>query len=145
MFDAVVRRYPAEVWGRRQNAFPILDIAADKRWQYASLADAGPWLIGCEIAPPQVRASLAVHAAGDTGVSWLVSAYSFGALASELCERLNVRLPDGRVALLRFYDARVMPHMASLFELTQRVQFFSPTYNWLVETNGQLTGVHPHA
>ncbi len=86
-----------------------------------------------------------MHAAGDTGVSWLVSAYSFGALASELCERLNVRLPDGRVALLRFYDARVMPHMASLFELTQRVQFFSPTYNWLVETNGQLTGVHPHA
>jgi hypothetical protein len=90
-------------------------------------------------------ASLAKHTAGAIGVSWLVSAYSFAALAGELRERLDVRLPDGRVALLRFYDARVMPDIAKLFKLTQRVQFFSSTYDWLVETNGQLTGVHPDA
>lgn len=125
---------------RSNGAIALFDYTPD-----ASLADAGPWLIDYEIAHPQIRASLAMHAAGATGVSWLVSAYSFGALAGELRERLDVRLPDGRVALLRFYDARVMPDMAKLFELTQRVQFFSSTYDWLVETNGQLIGVHPHA
>jgi aromatic ring-cleaving dioxygenase len=125
---------------RSNGAIALFDDTPD-----ASLADAGPWLIDYEIAHPQMHASLAKHTAGAIGVSWLVSAYSFAALAGELRERLDVRLPDGRVALLRFYDARVMPDIAKLFKLTQRVQFFSSTYDWLVETNGQLTGVHPDA
>lgn len=87
----------------------------------------------------------AIHFLIDIRFRQMMNTNSFEALAGELRDRLDVRLPDGRVALLRFYDARVMPDMAKLFELTQRVQFFSSTYDWLVETNGQLTGVHPHA
>lgn len=111
----------------------------------ASLADAGPWLFDWERAPGSARRVLSVMAGGATGVSWLISAYPIESLADELRRRLDVRLPDGRTALLRFYDARIMADMASLMELTQRMQFFVPTFNWLVEVNGKLKGVHPHA
>ena len=123
-----------------QAAVALLDGTPD-----ASLADAGPWLLEWERASGNVRHALSAMAAESTGVSWLISAYPIESLADELRKRLDVRLPDGRTALLRFYDARIMADMASLMEHTQRMQFFVPTFNWLVEVNGKLKGVHPHA
>lgn len=83
--------------------------------------------------------------ASADGVSWLISAYPSQDLAHELAGRLNARVPDGRTALLRFYDARLMGEMASLFSFTQRIEFFVPTFDWFVEIHGELTRVHPHA
>ncbi|MFG7152706.1 DUF4123 domain-containing protein, partial [Burkholderia pseudomallei] len=88
---------------------------------------------------------LAELAAGPVGMSWLISAYPFERLAAELREHLDVRLPDGRTALLRFYDARIMPDIARVMRDAQRSHFFVATYDWLVEIDGRLTGVHPHA
>ncbi|WP_273945571.1 hypothetical protein [Burkholderia pseudomallei] len=45
----------------------------------------------------------------------------------------------------RFYDARIMPDIARVMSDAQRSQFFVATYDWLVEIDGRLTGVHPHA
>ncbi|KWE79362.1 DUF4123 domain-containing protein [Burkholderia territorii] len=125
---------------RSQGAVALFDGTPD-----ASLADAGPWLLDWERTPGSIRHALSAMAGGSTGVSWLISAYPIESLADELRRRLDVRLPDGRTALLRFYDARIMADVASLMELTQRMQFFVPTFNWLVEVNGKLKGVHPHA
>ncbi|KVZ06444.1 DUF4123 domain-containing protein [Burkholderia ubonensis] len=125
---------------RSQSAVALFDGTPD-----ASLADAGPWLIDYERAAAAIRQTLSIMASGSTGVSWLISAYPIESLADELRNRLDVRLPDGRTALLRFYDARIMADMALLMEFTQRMQFFVPTFNWLVEVNGKLKGVHPHA
>ncbi|WP_175916328.1 DUF4123 domain-containing protein [Burkholderia sp. BCC1638] len=125
---------------RSQAAVALFDGTPD-----ASLADAGPWLLDYERATGNVRRSLSVMAGGSAGVSWLISAYPIESLADELRGRLDARLPDGRTALLRFYDARVMADVASLMEFTQRMQFFVPTFDWLVEVNGKLKGVHPHA
>lgn len=111
----------------------------------ASLADAGPWLIDFEDAPGSVRQSLFALGDGAEGVSWLISGYPFPALADELRGRLNARMPDGRTALLRFYDARLIGEIASLFSFTQRIEFFVPTFDWLVQVNGDLIRVHPHA
>lgn len=111
----------------------------------ASLADAGPWLIDFAEAPGSVQQSLFAMGAGAEGVSWLISAYPFLDLGHELAGRLNARMPDGRTALLRFYDARLMGEIASLFSFTQRIEFFVPTFDWLVEIDGELTRVHPHA
>ncbi|CAB3672755.1 hypothetical protein LMG22037_02032 [Paraburkholderia phenoliruptrix] len=111
----------------------------------ASLADAGPWLIDFEEAPGSVKQSLFAMGAGADGVSWLISAYPFPELAHELAGRLNARMPDGRTALLRFYDARLMAEIARLLSFTQRIEFFVPTFDWFVEINGELTRVHPHA
>ncbi|KWH19604.1 DUF4123 domain-containing protein [Burkholderia multivorans] len=125
---------------RSQAAAALFDGTPD-----ASLAEAGPWLFDWERASGSVRRTLSAMAGSSTGVSWLISAYPIESLANELRRRLDVRLPDGRMALLRFYDARIMADMASLMELTQRMQFFVPTFDWLVEVNGKLKGVHPHA
>ncbi|KVP78232.1 hypothetical protein WJ94_15230 [Burkholderia ubonensis] len=125
---------------RSQSAVALFDGTPD-----ASLAEAGPWLIDYERAAGAIRQPLSIMASGSTGVSWLISAYPIESLADELRNRLDVRLPDGRTALLRFYDARIMADMASLMEFTQRMQFFVATFDWLVEVNGKLKGVHPHA
>lgn len=125
---------------RSQAAVALFDDTPD-----ASLADAGPWLFDWERASGSIRRVLSAMAGGSAGVSWLISAYPIESLADELRQRLDVRLPDGRTALLRFYDARIMADVASLMELTQRMRFFVPTFDWLVEVNGKLKGVHPHA
>ncbi|UOB57561.1 DUF4123 domain-containing protein [Burkholderia pyrrocinia] len=125
---------------RSQSAAALFDNTPD-----SSLADAGPWLVDYELASGNTRRTLSAMANSSPGVSWLISAFPIESLADELRNRLDVRLPDGRTALLRFYDARIMADVASLMEFTQRMQFFVPTFNWLVEVNGKLRGVHPHA
>ncbi|PPK45909.1 uncharacterized protein DUF4123 [Trinickia symbiotica] len=109
------------------------------------MADAGPWLIDFAEAAPSVKQSLFAMGAGAEGVSWLISAYPFPALAEVLAGRLNARVPDRRIALLRFYDARLTGEIAGLFSFTQRIEFFAPTFDWLVQINGELTRLHPHA
>ncbi|CAJ2759178.1 Uncharacterised protein [Burkholderia pseudomallei] len=113
--------------------------------QDASLADAGPWLIDVEQAPITMHRTLHELAGGADGVSWLISAYPFRSLAQELRERLDVQMPDGRTALLRFYDARLIGDIARLLSFSQRAEFFVPTFDWLVEINSEITRVHPHA
>lgn len=111
----------------------------------ASLADAGPWIIDVADASVDIKRTLLALAAGAEGVSWLISAYPFRGLAHELRERLDVRMPDGRTALLRFYDARVIGQIAGLLSFSQRAEFFVPTFDWLVQINDDLMRVHPHA
>ncbi|MFY4696766.1 DUF4123 domain-containing protein [Burkholderia glumae] len=125
---------------RSQAAVALFDGTPD-----ASLAEAGPWLLAWEQTSSSLRHTLSAMAAGPAGVSWLISAYPIESLADELRHRLDVRLPDGRIALFRFYDARIAADMTSLMSLSQRLQFFVPTFDWLVEVNGTLHGVHSHA
>ena len=125
---------------RSTSTIALFDGTAD-----ASLADAGPWLIDFAQTSEAVRQSLFNLGANSEGASWLISAYPFDALADELRGRLNARMPDGRTALFRFYDARLIGDIARLLSLTQRIQFFVPTFDWLVQIDGELTRVHPHA
>ncbi|MCM2552720.1 DUF4123 domain-containing protein [Burkholderia glumae] len=140
LVDGLLYADQAGVPQRSQASVALFDQTPD-----ASLADAGPWLFDYELASGATRAGLASLAAGAGGVSWLISAYRVDALADELRRRLDARLPDGRTALLRFYDARIMPDIAATMELSQRMQFFVVVFDWLVERDGRLTGVHPHA
>lgn len=109
----------------------------------ASLADAGPWLIDFEGASTAMRHALLELAAGASGVAWLTTAYQFRSLARELRERLDVRMPNGGTALLRFYDARVLGDIARVLSSSQRAVFFVPAFDWLVQINGELIRVHP--
>lgn len=111
----------------------------------AALADAGPWLIDFDQASHAVRQSLFNMGAAPEGVSWLISAYPFEGLAHELRGHLDARMPDGRTALLRFYDARLIGDIAALFSLPQRMQFFVSMFDWLIQINDELMRVHPNA
>ena len=125
---------------RSAAAVALFDGTAD-----AALAEAGPWLIDFELTSPAIRRALFDMAAGEFGVSWLISAYSSDELAHELRTRLDVGMPGGRTALLRFYDARLMGDIAALLSFSQRATFFVPTFDWLVQLHGEFKRVHPHA
>ncbi len=140
LVDGLLYAEQAGVPQRSQASIALFDQTQD-----ASLADAGPWLFDYDLAGGATRAGLASLAAGAGGVSWLISAYRIDALGDELRRRLDARLPDGRTALLRFYDARIMPDIAAMMEFSQRMQFFVVVFDWLIERDGRLTGVHPHA
>jgi Domain of unknown function (DUF4123) len=133
------RTHPAAL-KRSEAAIALFEGTAD-----ASLADAGPWLLDFEHVSADMRRTLLELAASTDGVSWLISAYPFPSLAQELRERLDVRMPDGRTALLRFYDARLIIDIAGLLSLSQRAEFFSPTIDWLTEIASELSRVHPYA
>ncbi|KVD72784.1 hypothetical protein WI89_13740 [Burkholderia ubonensis] len=122
------------------SAVALLDGTPD-----ASLADAGPWFFDYELADSTTRNVLTSLAQGEYGVNWIISAYQPRLLAGELRERLDAILPDGRTAMLRYYDARVMRHFVSALSSAERTMFFSPTFDWLIEIDGQLFRVHPHA
>lgn len=140
LVDGLAYADRASAPARSQAVAALFDRTAD-----ASLADAGPWLIDYELAGSAVQTRLAMLAAEHGGVSWLISAHGIASLADELRLRLDARLPDGRTALLRFYDARIMPDIAAMMSTLQRMQFFVVTFDWLVEVDGRLTGVHPYA
>jgi hypothetical protein len=108
-----------------------------------SLADAGPWLL--DATPAQSRHPLRRLANSDSGISWLISTTSIATLADELRDRLDVRLPDGRTALFRFYDARIAPDLSRLMDPMQRHRFFSVACNWHTEVNGTLMEIYRHA
>lgn len=124
----------------RDAAIALLDATPD-----ASLADAGPWLFDFAAVDGDCRRVLGQLAQGEYGVSWIISAYQPHQLAGELRERLDGVLPDGRSVMLRYYDARVMRHFAPALSPTERTTFFSPTFDWLIEIDGQLFRAHPHA
>lgn len=136
----------ALLFGRREPVErPAATIALFDGTPDASLADAGPWLIDFVEASDGVQQRLLGMGAEAEGVAWLISAYPFLGLADELRSRLNARMPDGRTALLRFYDARLVADIANLLSFSQRAEFFVSTFDWLVQINGELTRVHPHA
>lgn len=142
LFDALMytRADDAAALERSTSAVALFDGTPD-----ASLADAGPWLVDVKLSPPGMQRTLRTLAAGAGGMSWLISAYGLPSLAHHLRERLDVRMPDGRTALLRFYDARLVGGIAGLLSFSQRAEFFVPTFEWIVEMQGRLIRVHPDA
>jgi len=123
-----------------ESAMALLDGTPD-----ATLAEAGPWLFDYATIGGDDRGVIGQLAQGEYGVSWIISAYQPHQLAGELRERLDGILPDGRSVMLRYYDARVMRHFAPALSPSERTVFFSPTFDWLIEIDGQLFRAHPHA
>ncbi|WP_410199006.1 DUF4123 domain-containing protein [Burkholderia cenocepacia] len=124
----------------RDSVIALLDATPD-----ASLADAGPWLFDFAAVDGACRGVLRQLAQSEYGVNWIISAYGPNQLAAELRERLDGTLPDGRSVMLRYYDARVMRHFAPALSSTELTMFFSPTFDWLLEIDGQLFRAHPYA
>ena len=111
----------------------------------ASLAQVGPWLIDYAASGAAMRLALAQQAQTSHGVNWLISGHTLNTLAEELRQRLDAVRPDGSRALLRFYDARVMHGLAGVLSDMQRIRFFVPVFEWLVQLNGELVRVHSYA
>ncbi|MBD9428801.1 DUF4123 domain-containing protein [Achromobacter sp. ACM03] len=107
-----------------------------------ALAHAGPWLLDCSADRSAHIPALQRLAESELGCTWIVSGYAMDDLAEALRARLDVRMPNGTTALLRYYDARLADDIAALLTPEQRAAFFAPFQDWLVERNGKLIRIH---
>ena len=96
----------------------------------AALAHAGPWLVDTTIANKASIAELITLERDAPSVTWLIAPQDLEGLGQLLQLRLDVQLPDGRSALLRFWDPRVLVNLARTLDGAQREAFFGYIHEW---------------
>lgn len=110
----------------------------------AGLSHAGPWLVDVASVAESFVEELTALERDTPSLSWLISPQDLDGLAQLLQLRLEVRLPDGRSALLRFWDPRVLANLAQTLDAGQREEFFSHIYEWHLLHNGQRVWIGRH-
>ncbi|OEZ48580.1 hypothetical protein JAB1_31900 [Janthinobacterium sp. MP5059B] len=107
----------------------------------AALAHAGPWLVDAEQASDALFDALVSLEHAAPAVTWLIAPQTITGLAQLLQLNLDTALPDGRTALLRFWDPRVLISLAELLEPGQREVFFGHIHEWHLLHQGQRTWI----
>jgi hypothetical protein len=100
-----------------------------------ALAFAGPWLIETDVAGPELVQELIAFERAGYGVSWLIAYQDLRGLAQILRLHLEAALPDGRQALVRFWDTRVLANLAEVLDAEQRRDFFGHIVEWHLMLN----------
>jgi hypothetical protein len=95
-----------------------------------SLIDSGPWLLAVQWQSEAFCQQLLALESGRPSVSWLYAALGTAELAQQLQARLNFHLPDGRSALVRYWDPRVLATLARRLDEAQRMSFFDSIREW---------------
>ncbi|MFP5390736.1 MAG: DUF4123 domain-containing protein [Gammaproteobacteria bacterium] len=93
------------------------------------LMHAGPWLIDVLESTDELSVIQALEFAVPS-VSWMITSVDLEGLAQLLQLKLDAELPDGRKALLRFYDPRVLGNLARTLNADQRDEFFYLIDEW---------------
>lgn len=81
-------------------------------------------------AAPSFLEDLAALEQETPSLTWLFAVQDLGGLAQLLQLHLETRLPDGRTALLRFWDPRVLVKLAQIFDPVQREAMFGHIHEW---------------
>jgi hypothetical protein len=110
----------------------------------AALAHAGPWLVDAELAKASLVATLGQLEQDDHAVTWLIAPQNLEGLTQLLQLRLNTHLPDGRTALVRFWDPRVLVNLVEIMTAGQRAEFFAHIHEWHLLLDGQRTWIGRH-
>ncbi|WP_268878655.1 DUF4123 domain-containing protein [Rugamonas aquatica] len=104
---------------------------------HAALSHAGPWLVDSETVAPSLVSELYALERELPAVSWLFSSQNLDGLGQLLQLKLDVTLPDGRSALLRFWDPRVLVNLAQTLDNGQREDFFGYIHEWYLLHDGK--------
>ncbi len=112
--------------------FPLFAGTAD-----AALAHAGPWLVDAALVGEAMVAELTTLEREAPSLTWLIAPQDLDGLRQLLQLRLDVALPDGRSALLRFWDPRVLANLARTLDGAQREEFFGHIHEWHLLHEGQ--------
>ena len=105
-----------------------------------ALAHAGPWLVDLAKADRSIVATVTRLEQTHPSVMWLLSQLDIESLAMVLQLKLNSKLPDGRTALIRFWDPRVLVGLFNALDLQSRREYFSH----VDERHGQIEGKRFH-
>ncbi|MGR7525727.1 DUF4123 domain-containing protein [Klebsiella aerogenes] len=71
-------------------------------------------------------------------VSWLLSSAAPEDLVVHLQKNMNVGLPDGRIALLRFQDPRVQVRLEAVLDEQQHEKLTGLMREWLATVDGKV-------
>lgn len=96
----------------------------------AALAFAGPWLIDAASASAELIEEMVVFERASDGVSWLIAYQDRDGLAQLLRLHIEGELPDGRRALVRFWDTRVLANLTRVLDPDQRRGLFGHIFEW---------------
>ncbi|MDU7392314.1 DUF4123 domain-containing protein [Atlantibacter hermannii] len=113
-------------------AFPLFNIWPDSR-----IAFAGPWLIRMNAAM-EMREQLEALEAALPGLSWIVSGSTPEEQVAHLRRYMNVGLPDGQAALLRFQDPRVQVRLGATLNSQQHREMTDLMREWLTVVDGKV-------
>ena len=108
------------------------------------LAHAGPWLVDMH-ASAACADRLVDLEQKRPSIVWLFALSDTATLATLLRERLSVRLPDGKEALLRFWDPRALDAICRSMRAETRFNFFNVALEWHYLLSGQRFHINPHA
>lgn len=103
----------------------------------AALAHAGPWLVDTSMADDATIAELTTLERHAPSLTWLIAPQDLEGLGQLLQLRMDVNLPDGRRALLRFWDPRVLVKLARTLDAPQREEFFGHIHEWHLLHDGR--------
>jgi hypothetical protein len=109
----------------------------------AALAHAGPWLIDAANAGDHV-ADLRELEQGRPSVIWLIVWRDIEEQAARLRPHLNIRLPNGRLALLRFWDPRVIHALNEAYQGGDERELFRTASEWQYLHEGQRRYITDH-
>jgi len=106
-------------------------------WPDSRIAFAGPWLIRMNAAM-EMREQLEALEAALPGVSWIVSGSTPEEQVAHLRRYMNVGLPDGQAALLRFQDPRVQVRLGATLNSQQHREMTDLMREWLTVVDGKV-------
>ncbi|WIX34210.1 DUF4123 domain-containing protein [Salinicola sp. JS01] len=76
---------------------------------------------------------------------WLISHHASTSIATYLGRQLKQMTPEGKPALLRFYDPRVLEHLPRILERWQLSALLGPIDRWVyLDTEMKLRALDPH-
>lgn len=110
----------------------------------AALAHAGPWLVDTSMADEATIAELTTLERDAPSLTWLIAPQDLEGLGQLLQLRMDVNLPDGRRALLRFWDPRVLVNLARTLDAPQREEFFGHIHEWHLLHEGRRVWIGRH-
>ena len=105
----------------------------------AAHAHAAPWLIELPVSGIQqpVDHWLASLEQKVAGLTLLASRVPFEPLFVHLQQQLDIALPDGSLALMRFYDPRAWLRYCQVLSVPQQLELLGPVLEWQVTLQGQ--------
>lgn len=117
---------------KRDIAVPLFETWPDSR-----IAFAGPWIISMNDAMETQEKLCALESALPS-VSWILSSSTLTELVAHFQKNLNVGLPDGRAALLRFHDPRIQVRLGTMLDSQQHRELTYLTNEWTTMVNGTV-------
>lgn len=126
------RHFGYEITAEKGISYPLFDMYPDSK-----IAFAGPWLLRLNTSV-FYRDALNELDVEYPAVSWLLSPLPPISLIHRFKEFLYLELPNGKCALFRFYDPRVMERLHFWLEDSDCIKLVEDVTKWVLTTHDKV-------